>query len=156
MPPVPVAAVGPATAAAVTAAGGVVEVVGEGDGDALGDLVAPTLAGRRVVFPHSRSVDPARIDRLRRVGAEMIAAVVYDTIPVPPGPDPVDAAIFASPSAVFGWLQSRTFSELSVVAALGSTTRAQLEGAGVADPVMGSRPTVPSLVDALVARLERR
>lgn len=154
MPSVPALTVGPATAAAVTAAGGVVEVTGEGDGDDLVDLVAGDVRGRRIAFPHGRAADGDRAERLRRAGAEVEAAVVYDTIPVPPGPDPVDVAVFGSPSAVEGWIQSRTFAELSAVAAIGATTRAALADHGISDPVMGERPTIPSLVAALVSRME--
>ena len=72
----------------------------------------------------------------------MIAEVAYTAVPIGPGPDPVDGAVFGSPSAVAGWLSARTLDELAVVAAMGPTTAAALEHAGRPADIV---PVPPSL-----------
>lgn len=154
MPAVPAAVVGSATAEAVRAAGGTVDVVGSGGGDELVDELVETSAGRRIVFPRARSSDPSRADRLRLAGAEVYTHVAYETVPIAPGPDPVDAALFGSPSAVEGWRLSRDLDEPGIVAAMGETTAAALDEAGRVADIVPERPSVQALVDALADRQE--
>lgn len=149
MPPVPVAAVGGATARAVEQAGGMVETIGPGDGDDLIDLLLAQVAGRRIVFPHARSADPGRAERLRRAGALVDAAAVYDTIPLPPGPDPVDAALFGSASAVEGWCLSRTLSDVAMIGAMGPTTAAALSTRGRPADFVPDHSSIAALVAGL-------
>lgn len=155
MPAVPVAAVGSATAAAVREAGGVIEVVGDAGGD---DLVAEwqNLDGRRIVFPHARGSDLGRLDTLKSRGAHVERFPVYESRPKAPGPDPVDAAVFASPSSVEGWLISRSLNELRVVGVIGATTAQAISGAGGGVDATTDVPSAESLVEALLVALERK
>ena len=78
MPPVPVAAVGTATASAVTRAGGRVEVTGEAGAAGLLDTLRPLVAGKRVIFPHARGASPVIVAGLRAAGAEVVAESAYE------------------------------------------------------------------------------
>jgi uroporphyrinogen-III synthase len=152
MPSTPVAAVGPATARAVEAAGGVVAVTGP---DGAAELVSRLdVAGKRVVFPHGRAADPATTVEMARRGAHLYRGAVYDTTPVAPGPDRVEAALFGSPLAVAGWCLSRQLGDL-VVGGIGKTTADALHDRGVADPVVPHRPGFAALARALAERMER-
>lgn len=155
MPSVPVAVVGEATAAAVRAAGGTVTVTGDGDGDRLVDLLLSRVRRDRVVAPHGHRADVGRHERLRRAGADVVAVAVYETAPTPPGPEPVDGAVFASPSSVEGWSLSRSFQPLERIGSIGMVTAAALRRHGVESPIVGERPTPERLVAAMSASLER-
>lgn len=155
MPPVPVAVVGEGTAKSVRAAQGRPEVVGDGDGERLVDLVAERLEGMRVVIPHGTRADVERFRRLAAGGAEVQLLPVYDTVPA--GPDPraaVDGAVFGSPTAVEGWTSSRTLGDLSVVGAIGHVTARALARHGVTRPTTPDRPDPDRLAAALSASLE--
>jgi uroporphyrinogen-III synthase len=150
MPSTPVAAVGTATAEAVLDAGGVVKVTGSGGA---ADLVASLdVTGLRIVFPHARSADPSTDADLERMGATVFAETAYDTIPIAPNDDKVDAAIFGSPSAVDGWLLRRHLDGL-VIGAMGPTTASALRVRGVEDPVVPDTPGFDALVAALAERI---
>lgn len=156
MPPVPVAAVGRATARAVTEAGGRVEVVGEQGAAALAGALEGRVRGRTVAFPHARGADPSTVRRLEASGATVAAEAVYETVPVGPGPDPVDGVLFGSPSAVRGWYLTRTLDSL-VVGAVGPTTAEALAGYGHPAEVVAPRPDLGALAAALGdALVERR
>lgn len=155
MPSVPAAVVGPATGAAVEAAGGTVSVTGDSNGDGLVDRLIEDVAGRRIVFPGARSADPARVRRLREAGAAVEPFTVYETVPIAPADDRVDAAVFGSPSAVRGWILSRTLEEVSPVAAMGETTAAELRRAAREPDIVPSWPSVEAIVDGLVAIMEK-
>lgn len=140
MPPdLPVAAVGEGTAAEVRRRGGSVEVMGVDGGESLVRLLAPRVAGRTVVFPRADRLASPIVEELRFAGARVVDVAVYTTVPVGPALDAVDAASFASPSAVEGWSLARSF-EGVVVAALGATTRAALAARGVGDVIVPERP----------------
>lgn len=150
MPATPVAAIGSATAEAVQDAGGVVKVTGSGGA---ADLVAELdVTGLRIVFPHARSADPGTDAELERMGASVFAATAYDTIPIAPNDDKVDAAIFGSPSAIDGWLLRRHLDGL-VIGAMGPTTASALRVRGVEDPVLPDTPGFDALVAALAERI---
>ena len=152
MPPVPVAAVGEATAEAVEYAGGRVDTMGSGGAS---DLIADLeVAGSSIVFPHARAADPATALELERRGATVHAAAAYDTIPIAPDDDKVAAAVFGSPSAVEGWLLRRPLDSL-IVAAMGSTTASALRVRGVAHPVVPDRPGFEAVAAALAERMIR-
>lgn len=155
MPSTPVAAVGRATSEAVIEAGGEVALTGDGDADAVVDGLAGNVAGRTVAFLGAASADPARAARLASFGADVLTVAVYETFPIPPATETVDAACFGSPSAVRGWSISRTFEELDVVAAIGPVTAAELERHGVTTLVQPSVPSLEALASALSATLER-
>lgn len=149
MPPVGVAAVGRATARTVERSGGRVDFVGDGDGDDLVDLLADVVADKMVVFPHAAGSDLSRIDRLKNAGATVISGPVYESVPVAPGPDPVDATVFGSPSAITGWLLSRSVADAGVVAAIGATTAGEWVRHGGTPPSIPSTPDLADLVEAL-------
>lgn len=151
MPSTPVAAVGSATAGAVVEAGGTVKVLGSSGASGLvGDL---DVTGMRIVFPHARAADPSTDAELERMGASVYAATAYETIPISPGDDKVDAAIFGSPSAVDGWLTRRPLDGL-VIGAMGPTTASALRVRGVENPVVPATPGYAELVEALAERIK--
>lgn len=155
MPSVPAAVVGSATGAAVEAAGGTISVTGDSDGDGLVDRLVGDVAGRRIVFPGARSADPARARRLREAGATVESYTVYETVPIAPTDDPVDAVVFGSPSAVRGWMLSRTLEGVSPVAAIGETTAEELWRVAREPDFVPSSPSVEAMVDGLAAIMER-
>ncbi len=155
MPSVPVAAVGPAAASAVTRAGGRVEITGEAGAASILKALRPLVREKRVAFPHARTADPAIVAGLRAAGAEVMAESVYDTVPLAPATDAVDAVIFGSPSAVEGWCRSRHLDGL-VVAGMGATTGSSLIARGHPPNVIPDQPGFESLVTALDRHLRER
>ncbi len=156
MPPVPVAAVGRATADAVAAAGGRAVLVGDEGAAALLRRLGPEVGGATVLYPRPERAATDVEATLRAAGAEVIAATVYVTLPVAPPTDPlVDAVTFASPSAVLGWRRSRPLEGL-VVAALGPTTAAAVKALGRPVDVVAEIPSPEGLADSLVRHLEER
>lgn len=150
MPSTPVAAVGSATAEAVVAAGGTLEIVGEaGAAELVADL---QVDGLTIAFPHARAADPATTIELERRGATVHGATAYDTIPIAPADDKVKAAVFGSPSAIDGWLLRRHLDGMTI-AAMGDTTASALRVRGVSDPVVAERRDLESLARALAARI---
>lgn len=155
MPDVPVAAVGSSTAEVAARAGGRVAVVGDGGAEDLVEELVGQVAGKSVFFPHASGADRSTLDRLGEAGAEVAASPVYETRPLGPGADPVDAAIFGSPSAVSGWCRSRTLGDL-VLAVIGETTRAALVEQGHHPDVVPPRPDFELLISLLAAHLAER
>jgi len=155
MPPSPVAAVGPATAASVEEADGIVGLVGEAGAEALVARLAERAGGASVFFPHATGADPSTVSALVKAGAEVQAVAVYQTRPVAPGLDPVDAAAFGSPSAVRGWLISRHLDDL-VLGAIGETTARALADAGRSPQVVPPRPDFEELMAHLADHLRQR
>ena len=155
MPAYPgVAAVGSATGRVVMAAGGRVEVTGTGGAAALRSLLRGRLGGKTVVFPYARAADPATVEMLRSEAGTVFAGPAYDTVPVPPAADPVDAVIFGSPSALEGWLLTRDLSGV-VVAAMGETTAAAVQASGREPDVVPPMPGAAAVVAALATYLNR-
>lgn len=155
MPDVPVAAVGASTAYAVEAAGGEVAVVGDAGADSLLDGLGDSIAGATVLLAQSANSHPSTRRRLENMGAAVAAVAIYDTRPIPPGPEPVDVVTFASPSAVEGWALSRAFDGV-VLAAIGATTAAALTAAGHPPHVVPSRPDFTLLIEAVASQLGAR
>lgn len=153
MPDVPaVAVVGSSTARAVRSAGGRPIVVGAGGAASLRALMDGRLTGAAVCFPHARAADPETIAWLEARAGEVTAVPVYDTVPVGPGDDPVEAVMFGSPSAVMGWMMTRSLVG-AVVAAIGPTTAAYLRTLGHPPRVVTARPRVEDLVADLARHL---
>ena len=161
MPAVEVAAVGAQTAAMISARGGRVVLCG---GGGLADL-AVRLRDRwhdsKVVFPHGAVATGSPADRpgplalagmIEASGGDLQEFVIYQTRSQAPGPDQVEAAVFASPSAVAGWRLSRSLVGL-VVGAIGRTTREALAVHGTVD-VLAPRPTHQALAWAMASYLE--
>lgn len=154
MPDVDTAAVGAATATAVTAAGGRVAVTGDGGLDRLVDVAAHLLDGRRVMLAHAAGSDPLGMSRLRRTNADLSDWVVYESVPVGPAMTPVDAVAFASPSAVAGWALTRDLDE--VVAGVIGPTTARAVGRHRLPDVIAETPSYPALAEAIAAHMEVR
>jgi len=152
MPPLKVGAVGERTAAAVKAQGGRVMFLGRSGLADLVEIAADRLGSSRVVFPHAAGSDRVALKMLRQRATDLLEFDVYQTVPVAPGSAPVQAAIFASPSAVEGWLLSRDFDGL-VVGVIGPTT---WKAAARRRPpeVMASQPIHRALAQALASYLE--
>lgn len=152
MPTLEVGAVGERTAAAVKARGGRVVLLGRSGLADLVELAVDRLASSRVVFPHAAGSDPVALELLSERTIDFRAFEVYRSVPVPPGPAPVRAAVFASPSAVEGWLLSRAFDGL-VIGVIGPTTRKAVARYRLPD-VMAPQPSHHSLAQALASYLE--
>lgn len=151
MPPLAVAAVGPATARRAERWGARVVTVGTRGGADLADRIR---GGRKVVvYPHAEGTDGETIRLLEAAAERLLAAPVYRTDPVPPADDPVEAAAFASPSAVEGWVAGRSLERL-VVAVIGATTAGAVARFGRKADVIASRPGYEALAEALAAHVE--
>lgn len=155
MPRTPVAAVGPATASAVEDAGGALGVVGrEGAAQLLAEIEG-RLADRRVLFPHASGSGGPTIDGLSRSAREILPIAVYETRPVAPPDEAVDAVMFGSPSAVTGWCLARSLDGL-VLAAIGETTKSALEARGHEADVVAPEPVFETLAALLADHLRER
>lgn len=150
MPRVPVAAVGERTAEAVERAGGTVVLTGEAGADALIAGLPEDWSGLDVFFPHGSAAGPMPTHRVRPT-----AMAVYDTIPIAPEDDPIDAAIFGSPSAVAGWVMSRSLEDL-VLGAIGRTTAESLAAHGHSPHVVPDHPGYETLIALVATHLTER
>ena len=156
MPPHPrVAAVGHTTAGAVRAAGGTIGLVGTGGASKLLELMRDRVAERVVVFPHARAADQETVMTLQTRGATVIAGPAYETVAVAPGAEPVDAVIVGSPSAVDGWLLTRSLGDL-LIAVIGETTAAAVRSRGYEPHIVPRFPDLADVVAALADRAEQR
>lgn len=155
MPLTPVAAVGPHTAAAVGEAGGRAEMVGDGGASRMTNELGALVRGRSVFFPHASGADPRTASALRDAGADVTTREVYRVTPVPPGSEPVDAVMFASPSAVSGWFLSRDLRSL-LVGAVGPTTAGAIARKGVRPDVIPQQPSFDRLARLMAEKLTER
>jgi uroporphyrinogen-III synthase len=155
MPATSVAAAGRATASAVERAGGRPALVGESGGEALAAELVEKIGGLSVVFPHAAGTNPATLETLREATEGFEAVPVYETTPVAPGLDPVDAVAFGSPSAVRGWALSRDFDDL-VLAAIGESTADVLADTARPPEVMPPRPAYEDLFALLAQHMRQR
>jgi len=132
-----VGAVGAVTAAALEERGVGVDVVGSGGGAELAAAwtrAVGNLMGHRILLPQARLAHAALEVELRRMGAEVDCAPVYETLPAPrvdrAALEEADVIAFFAPSAV------RIFRELRVATrarywGIGGTTRAAMADAGL-------------------------
>ena len=168
-----VAAVGPATAAELEAAGWTVDLVGPGPGaEALARALGECgIAGARVLFPASSLAREALGEALTGLDVQLDRVEAYRTVPVrldvgacfaQLDAGAVDAVTFASPSAVDGLAQSFGRDELPAilgrvaVASIGPTTSAALAALGRPADAEAASPSLDGLVDAVVRALELR
>lgn len=171
-----VAAVGPATAAALQEAGIdpdhlparflSVEIAG-----GLGDLT-----GRRVLLAQADAASDELRDALRARGAQVTAAVAYRTVEAPPASraplrgalrEGIDLLTFASPSAVRGLVQLLSAhaedpigAELAAArripaACIGPVTAEEADRLGFTVAVVAGRHTAPDLAAAAADHLEQ-
>ena len=162
---VKIAAVGPATAEAVTAAGLSVNYVSRvHNGVALTEELASELQGKHIFLPRSDRANPELIEALKRHGAQVIPVVAYKTVAPNSGPPETqevllrggaDAILFFSPSAVrhlrdlLGAQRFRDLSRQSVFVAIGPVSESALKAEGV-DKILHA---VDTTVAAAIATL---
>lgn len=166
-----VAAIGPATAAALERAGVPValmpdEYVAEGILDGLG-----MVAGQRLLLARADIARRTLAEGLRLRGAEVDEVAAYRTIPQPVAPElierilgdeggeRVDAITFTSSSTALGLLQGLAATGRDpakalrgvALAAIGPITAATLREHGLEPAVVAREYTIPGLTTALVA-----
>jgi uroporphyrinogen III methyltransferase/synthase len=158
----PVAAVGPGTTQGLRGGGvGVQYRPDEATGVALAaGLTARLGGGARVLWPRADIGRTDGIDALRGSGATVVSPIAYHTAPLKPATEAIDGSdlvLFASPSAVEGYLLGESEkTRLLPAIAIGPTTAeavtaAGLPLAGVADP-----HTAEGLVQAVCEWAARR
>jgi uroporphyrinogen-III synthase len=156
-----IAAVGPATAAALAGRGA---EVGAMPPDYRGAAIAATLgrlAGLRVLVPRADLGREETAETLREAGAVVEEVVAYHTTPAAPDPGGlaalrggVDAVTFTSPSTVRNFVtlvgpDARDLLARSLVACIGPVTAAAVTGLGLAPPLQAPHSTAEALLDVL-------
>jgi uroporphyrinogen-III synthase len=152
MPATGVAAVGQSTAQAVTGAGGRLSCVGDQGARQLASRIAKAVAGQIVFFPHAAGADRSTIEVLESAGATVRSQVVYESRPIPPDDDLVDAVTFGSSSAVTGWLLSRNLDDLAI-GVIGKSTAATLADSAHSFDVMAPNPSLGELIRLMASHL---
>jgi uroporphyrinogen-III synthase len=161
---VAVAAVGPATAAAVRAAGIEPRLIAwKSDAEGLAAEVAPLVAGRSVLLPQAADARPALLAGLTAAGAAVTAVVAYDKrLPAEAAAraaelfaaQPLGWVTFTSPRIVrhfrelFGTEWERRREELRALS-IGPVTSAELRRHGVEPAAEARRPEDEEMVAAL-------
>jgi uroporphyrinogen-III synthase len=162
-PELRLAAVGPATAAALEARGAVVSACpATFQGDALAGAM-PGLPGARVLLPRGNLARDATVEALEDAGARVEALTVYRTVPAEVSPadrallrEGVDAITFTAPSTVRHFAAA-IGGELSavlggaVVACIGPVTAAAVRELALPELLQSPEATSASLVAALEA-----
>lgn len=158
------AAVGPATAEALTGAVRAPDLVpAESKGEAMAAALAPRVRGRRVLLPRPAEGRPELLEGLRAAGADVAAVEAYRTVPAPPEAvrplaawieaGEVAAVAFASPSAVraviAGLGERATLLRRVPLAAIGPTTADALRAEGLVVAAQPARYTGTDLADAI-------
>lgn len=157
-----IAAIGPATAAALERLGLRADLVpGTYTSDALlGALLAQPLAGRRVLLPRAAQGAPALSAGLRGAGAVVDDAALYDVRAAPVDPTAaerlrnggIDIVSFTAPSTVHGLIEQVGADALArvEVASIGPATSAAAAAAGLTVHIEAAAHTMQGLVDAIV------
>lgn len=159
-----VAAVGPATAAALAAHGIRADVIPERFvAEAMVDaLAAVPMDGRRVLIARALDARPVIADALRARGAEVDDVVVYETVAERPAGEAIGAALaadvitFTSSSTVTNTLavlddaQRTRLAAGPRVASIGPITSATARAAGLAVAVEADAGDIPGLIRAIV------
>ncbi len=155
-----IAAIGPATAAALSRCGLQAALVSEQHvAEALFDALARAtrLAGLRVLLPQSNLARPILADRLRAAGASVDAPVAYETIITDADPSvlapPPDAITFTSASAVQSFAAQfdsiATLSPGTLIACIGPVTADAARACGLPVHVVADPHTIEGLIAAL-------
>lgn len=160
-----VAAVGPATADALHAAGIAVDLVpgGRGSAEALVDIFPTARVGETLLLPRSQSADDALPEAMRGRGFEIRSADAYRTVSHPlPGSVVEDliagvfqAVVVTSGSGVPALLAA-TPAVGTMMLAIGRPTAVALGRAGFHDVVIAPEPTDDGIITALLAARSRR
>lgn len=161
---VEIAAVGPATAEAVTAAGLPVNFISRiHNGVALAEELASEVKGKSVFLPRSDRANPELIVVLKRLGAQVTPVIAYKTVSQNSDSpeahetlcDNADAILFFSPSAVhhlrdlLGTQRFRDLSRQSIFVALGPVSENGLKAEGVDRILLAADTTVVAAVSTL-------
>jgi uroporphyrinogen-III synthase len=139
-------------------------------GASLASAMAPHMRGRRVLVPRAAEGRPELVDGLVEAGADVTAVACYQTVPAsalavaPLGEaildGAVDAVSFASPSAVrsivAGLGARAALLDRCALAAIGPTTAAALQEAGLRVTVVPASSTAADLADAIARYLGPR
>jgi uroporphyrinogen-III synthase len=159
-----IAAVGQATAEAVRARGWPLDLTASGRGArALAEALveAGAVLDQRILYPCSDRAGDALCRTLEAAGATVDRVVAYRTA----GPDEAtanrllreapegfDLVVFASPSAVEGFLEGpwRELAREATAVAIGETTAHAVTARLGAEPVVSRSPDTPGLLDAVV------
>jgi uroporphyrinogen-III synthase len=160
-----IAAVGPATAAALRAFGSEPHLTArKAEAEGLAADLAPRIAGRRVLLPQAADARPLLLQELKEAGAEAVAVVAYDKRLPPEAParaaelfatTPIGWVTFTSPRIVrhfvelFGADWERRRGELRAVS-IGPVTSAELRRHGVEPAAEAERPGEEGMVGAVV------
>jgi uroporphyrinogen-III synthase len=154
-----VAAVGPATARALGAAGLRVDLVppARGSAAALAEVFPRAVDGQVVLLPRSDLAPSNLPDALAGKGYLVDAVVAYRTVVRPPAPDVAarlsagafDAVLLTSPSTVLA-LQGISMPAGTALGAIGEPTRAAAIAAGRRISFVTEEPTAVGLVAALI------
>jgi len=159
-----IAAVGPATAAALRAFGSEPHLTArKAEAEGLAADLAPRIAGRRVLLPQAADARPVLLQELKEAGAEAVAVVAYDKRLPPEAParaaelfstTPIGWVTFTSPRIVrhfvelFGADWERRKGELRAVS-IGPVTSAELRRYGVEPAAEAERPGEEGMVGAV-------
>jgi uroporphyrinogen-III synthase len=162
---VKIAAVGPATADVVTAAGLPVDFISKvHNGVALAEELSAVAQRERVFLPRSDRANPELIEVLNLRGWQVTPVVAYKTVsPNSDSPDTqesplrggADAILFFSPSAVqnlrdlLGEQRFRDLSHQSVFVAIGPVSENALKAEGVSRILLAADTTVAATVATL-------
>jgi uroporphyrinogen III methyltransferase/synthase len=156
-----IAAVGPATAAALGQTGIVPDLVparqmAEGLLEAFPDPPGSRSSG--VLFPRSATGRDVLVQGLSAAGWSVDLVTAYETFPVPASEalleavEGADAACFTSSSTVTGFVEACGLSRVpAVVVCIGPVTAATAAEAGIQVDAVAATHTIDGLVDALTA-----
>jgi uroporphyrinogen-III synthase/uroporphyrinogen III methyltransferase/synthase len=136
-------------------------------GAALAEAMAPHVRGRRVLLPRAAEGRTELLEGLVAAGADVVAATCYRTVAAPASAvarladaiadGRIDAVTFASPSAVRSVVAAlgarAALLERCVLAAIGPTTAAALQEAGLRVAAIPDTSTAGALADALARHL---
>jgi uroporphyrinogen-III synthase len=167
-----VAAVGSATARAITAEGMRVDYVAQTQtGESLAGELRDSMAGKEVLLPRSDRVDDRLPSALRETGARVTEVVAYRTlrpeklnheILTSVRHSEIDAIVFASPSAFHNLAVLVPSTELAALsnriqfATIGSTTTRALREAGVRVAIESNDSSSAGLADAIAKHYQRQ
>jgi uroporphyrinogen-III synthase len=148
-----VAALGPATARALRAAGLPVHVLApEGTGAGLAEAIAAFPADPApILLPQAARALPDLRDGLAKRGFEALPWPVYETRPLPPAPLPpgVEAIVLASPSNVEAFTARGPPPQGVRLVAFGPSTETAMRRAGLPVHAVAPRRSASGLAEAL-------
>lgn len=154
-----VAAVGPATAAAVRAQGSQVHLMPESDYSALGLLAVWPSGPSRVLLPQSEIAAETLTEGLSAHGADVDAITAYRTVPVPISGDVLDSiwggridAVLLTSGSTARQLKAQCapVPETTLVVCIGESTATAATEAGLRVDAIAARSEGESLIQALV------